>query len=70
MKTITITIENFNNRMKTIETKNLKKYGKSLTWVSLSNYFNSAIIEIYDNLLVLDKDKYNQIRQKATTNSL
>ncbi len=57
-----ISIENFNKRMKTIETKSIKKYGESITWVGLSHKFNSCIIEINDKTIIIDEDKYKKIR--------
>lgn len=58
-----ISIQNFENRMKTLETKNLKKYGSSLTWTSLYNKFNSCIVEIREKTLVFDEQKYKEIKQ-------
>ena len=59
--------ENFDNRLKTIETKNLKKTGNSLSWVSLSNRFRPCILEILmpEKVLIVDKDKYKEIRKQV-----
>ena len=60
----TISIENFNNRMKSIETKSLKRYGTSPTWVTISNHFNDCIIETDKNTVTFDECKYKKIRAK------
>jgi hypothetical protein len=59
--------ENFDNRLKTIETKNLKKTGSSLSWASLSNHFRPCILEILmpEKVLIVDKDKYKEIRKQV-----
>lgn len=61
----TVSIENFENRMKTIETKNIKKYGESLTWVSLYNLFNKCIIEVDEKTITFDENEYKKIRKRA-----
>ncbi len=60
----TISIENFNNRMKSIETKNLKRYGTSLTWTSIANRFNDCIIATDENTITYDEERYKKIRAK------
>ena len=69
MKGTYITNRQFDIRLKTIETKNIKKYGSSLTATSLSNgYFRDCIICIHDdNLLEIDEDKYKEIRKRVTS---
>ena len=62
MKTIGIT--NWNNRLKSIETKNIKKYGESLTWTSLERHFNDCIIQITEGTIIFDEKKYKEIRKK------
>lgn len=62
MKEVSIT--NFENRMKTLEVRNLKKYGQSLTWTSLYNKFNACIIEIKEKTLIFDEQKYKEIKQE------
>ena len=48
---------------KRLEKSNLKKYHKSLTWVSISNHFNACIISIYDNAyMLIDEEKLEQIK--------
>ena len=59
-----VSVKNFDNRMKTIVTKTLKKYKTSLTWASLNRYFNDCILCIYgDDLLEINEDKYKEIRK-------
>lgn len=61
----TISYNNWDNRMKTIETKNLKKYGRSLSWSSLSSYFHCCIIEtnIDYQTINFNEAKYKLIRE-------
>ena len=56
---------NFNNRLKSISTKNLRKYKQAVTGTSLNNYFSPCIISVHpdDELLEINKDKYKLIRQ-------
>lgn len=70
MKTITISHKNFDVRIRTIATKGLKKYGEFLTPRSLSHYFSPCIIEIGENFLIIDEDKYHETRKKALSNNL
>ena len=59
-----VSIKNFDNRMKTIVTKTLKKHKASLTWASLSRYFYDCILCIHgDDLLEINEDKYKEIRK-------
>ncbi len=58
-----VSIKNFENRMKTLEIRNLKKYGHSLTWTSLLNKFNTCIIEIREKTIIFDEQKYKEIKQ-------
>lgn len=59
----TISIKNFENRMKSLETRNIKKYGRSLTWCSLLNKFNKCIVEVEidKNTITFDEEKYKEI---------
>lgn len=59
-----ISIKNFENRMKTLETKNTKKHGHSLTWCSLLNNFNKCIVEISESTITFDEEKYKAIRKE------
>jgi|GEM_PF-2638438 len=67
-KVIFLTNQQFENRLKTIATKNLKKYGRTPTATSLSNfYFQECIICVHESdgdncLLEIDKNKYKEIR--------
>lgn len=60
----TISIKNFENRMKSLETRNIKKCGQSLTWTSLYNNFNKCIVETDENTITFDEDKYKEIYNK------
>mgnify|MGYP000850962079 FL=1 len=44
-----ISYQAWDNRIKTIETKNLKNYKRSLTWCSLQSYFHDCIICIHSS---------------------
>ena len=67
MKIERVSYKNFYNRLKTIETKNLKKTGSSLTWVSLESYFYPSILSINsdDEILIIDREKYDEIRKQV-----
>lgn len=55
--------QNWHNRLKSIETKNLKKYKRSSTATSMSIYFNPCIMESRDgDTVVIDEEKYKLIR--------
>ena len=57
-----ISSQNFDSRMKRIETHNLKAYGRSTNWVSMIHYFIPAIVELRDcSTVVLNKKKYQLI---------
>ena len=63
-----ITRQGWNSRIKGIATRNLKKYHKGLSWVSLLMYFNPCIVSYHDSdLIEFNKDKYKLIRQWVTT---
>ena len=61
----TISYQSWDNRIKAIVTKNLNKYGKSLSWASLTTYFNPCIIELNSsyNTITFNEFKYKLIRQ-------
>jgi hypothetical protein len=62
--TETISDQSWSSRMKTIETKNLKKYRKSTAWISLMMYFHSCVICVEGGkLLTINKAKYKLIRE-------
>ena len=60
----TIGYDQWYNRMKSIETLNLKKYNRSTSWVSLQNYFD-CIIESNSNYntITFNEAKYKLIRK-------
>lgn len=47
---------------KTIERKNLNKYGKSLSFTGIQGLLSEANIEIQDRVLLVDKEKYQEIK--------
>ncbi len=61
----TISYQMWDNRMKTIETKNLNKYGRSTSWGSLQHWFNPCVI-CYNssyNTVTFNQEKYKLIRK-------
>lgn len=61
----TVTYTNWDNRIKSIVTKNLKKYKRSLSWASMGSYLNPCIIELNSsyNTITFNEAKYKLIRQ-------
>lgn len=65
---IYLTDKQWDNRIKTIATKRLRKFGKALTATSMGRYFNlKAIVEIQshgssESVLVVDEDAYKELR--------
>ena len=53
-------------RAKTIETKNLKKYGTSLTWGSIDTRLSKCIVEVCADIdaMTIDYDIYKKIRDE------
>lgn len=49
-------------RAKTIETQNLKRYGKSKAWISILQDFNACIVCVHDDCLEINYEKYKEIR--------
>lgn len=62
-----ILIKNFYNRLKSIEKKNIKKYERSLTWISLEHYFNKCIIEVREKTIIIDEQEYKNIKKQVTS---
>jgi hypothetical protein len=63
-----ITKKAWNNRLKTICTKSIKKYGKSISFVGLSYYFMPCILEYRDNdTMIINEVKYKIIRKYVIT---
>lgn len=64
-----VSYRNFDKRMKNIESSNLKKYGKSRSWVNIGNYFNAAILSYYSDkkLIEINEDRYKRIRKFLTS---
>ena len=67
--TKTISQQAWENRIKTIATKNLKKFGKSLWWGSLHTYFLPCIqCSHSDNkTITINEEKYKLIRKYVMT---
>ncbi len=51
-------------RAKSIETKNLKKYGKSLTAGSICGRLEECITCIFEDIDEIDYEKYKEIRNQ------
>jgi hypothetical protein len=61
---IFVTNQEWNNRIKTIATKNYKKYNSGKYWISLMIYFNPCVICVHDGKLrEINKEKYLLIRK-------
>lgn len=61
-----LTISNWHKRLKTIQTKNLNKYGTSTTNIEI--YFNPCIVCIYDDgTLEINTQKYKLIYKYVTS---
>lgn len=69
-----LTDQQWDNRMKTIATKRLKKFRRALTATSMGHYFNDAIIEIQSSrsdssVLVVNPERYKELRVLFMNNS-
>ena len=60
-----VPFQNWDNRLKSISTKNLHKYKSAVTGTSLEPYFRPCIICIHpdDKLIEINKEKYKLIRK-------
>jgi hypothetical protein len=62
--TLYLSVQQWNNRMKSIETKNLNKYRHSTCWVSLFMYFHSCVLCHHgENVIEINNEKYKLIRK-------
>jgi len=63
---IYLTEKQWDNRIKTIATKRLRKFRKALTATSMGWYFNKAVVEIQsgsrDTVLVVNEVIYKELR--------
>ena len=61
-----VSYRSWETRAKRIQNRNLRLYGRSLTWVSLLFYINKAIKEIYqdDKIVLVDEEEYKRIRKE------
>ena len=64
-----LTFEQWDNRIKTIATKRLRKFRRALTATSMSHYFNKAIIEIQEGVIVVNEAEYKRLRLLFMSNS-
>jgi len=67
----TVSDSTWHNRMKTIETKNLKKYHRSTSWVSLYTYFSPCVLEMDSSYhtVMINEAKYQLIRKHVMSES-
>jgi hypothetical protein len=62
MTTEFVSYKNWDLRAKRLESKCLRLYGNSLTWVSILNKLHPAIKEVYlDEGVIIDTEKYREI---------
>lgn len=69
--TKTIAYTAWDNRLKTMETKNLNKYGRSISWCSLESYFNPCMLGTIKHYkynspyktITINEPKYQLIRK-------
>lgn len=59
----TVSRENWSNRAKTIETKNLHQWHKTPYWLSIERKLSESIIEFANGYIVFDEEKYKQLRK-------
>ncbi|MEG1894615.1 MAG: hypothetical protein RR162_00145 [Oscillospiraceae bacterium] len=66
----TVSKTNWENRAKTIETKNLSKYHNTPHWLSILREMDKSVIETIigssETLIVFDEEKYKKIREHCT----
>lgn len=66
--------QQWNNRIKSIETKNLRKYHRTPNWITISHNLSPCIIEIQlsnddNSIFVIDAAKYKALRVLCMTES-
>lgn len=49
-------------RAKAIETRNLRQYGVSTAWITISNRLNACVVCTYEDCMDIDTERYDQIR--------
>ena len=64
-----VSYQSWDTRAKKIQNRNLKLYGRSLTWVSMLYYLGKAIKVIYedDKIVMVDEEEYKKIRKELLT---
>ena len=67
----TVSDSAYRGRMKTIETKNLRKYHRSTSWVSLYAYFSPCVLELDPSYhtVTINEAKYQLIRKYVMSES-
>lgn len=64
MKVLYLSYQQWDNRLKTIETKNLKQYHRTPSWLSIGYELKPCILETQDGkIIVIDEDKYKELRK-------
>jgi hypothetical protein len=60
--------QQWSNRLKTIETKNLRKYHRTPYWLSIGRALSPCVIEHIDgDTIVIDEEKYKALRLFVTS---
>lgn len=61
----TVSTQNWDNRAKTIETKNLKKWNKTPAWLSILREMGKSVISFdsCDGSVTFDESEYKKIRE-------
>lgn len=61
-----VSYQSWETRAKKIQNRNLKLYGRSLTWVTILHHIGKAIKEIRedDKILLVDEKEYKRIRKE------
>jgi len=64
-----VSYQSWDTRAKRIQNRNLRLYGRSLTWVSMLHYLGKAIKVIYedDKIVMVDEEEYKRIRKELLT---
>jgi hypothetical protein len=63
-----LSLQQWNARLRSIENRNIKLYGRTITASSMQNYFHECIYEWEDNKYVLINEKaYKLIREFLTS---
>jgi hypothetical protein len=63
IKLLYLSQEQWDRRIKTIASKNLKEYHRTPYWLSVGYAMHDCIVEIYDGTLVVDEEKYKELKK-------